>query len=149
MLDVRLTISDNTKASKLLDLLKELPFVEITSCQEVDPQDLNLLTSIFHRHQAQPDKSFGVVQEVSSQVSLSVHNAIYGSVRNSYGWDKLLPVFKQMTDDPIPADAIEFQVDNSKMYCRYLNGFRVVYQLGKDAWTGRASISILHIVQVA
>ena len=149
MLDVRLIISDNTKASKLLDLLKELPFVEITSCQEVDPQDLILLAFIVRRYQSQPGKSGRVINEVSSRVNLNVSSAIYDSVMESYGKERLLPIFRQMTDDPKPADTIEFQVDDNKMCCRYLNGFRVIYRLGTMAWTGQASISILHIVQVS
>lgn len=148
MLDVRLTISDNAKASKLLDLLKELPFVEITSCQEVSPHDKELLAAIFRHWNAQPNQSSGVIQEVSSQVSVSISLLISDKVMRSYGREKLLPVFAQLAANAISTDAIELLVDDDQMYCRYLDGFRVLYTCGVSSWTRQPSVNVFDILKL-
>ncbi|NML65909.1 hypothetical protein HHL22_11900 [Hymenobacter sp. RP-2-7] len=148
MLSVSLTISDNQKASKLLDLLKELPFVEITGCQEVSPQDLAVLTGIFERHLAQREQG-GSVIDVRSQASLSVDHAIYQSVFTEYGSEQLMPLFTQIATNPKPTDVVEFQVGERKAYCRFCNGFRVLYQLGSVVYTGQQSISVFHVLKLS
>ena len=148
MLDVHLTISDNNKAAKLLDLLKELQFVEIVSCKEISSHDVDHLIAIFQQWKSQSDHSGRVIQQVSSQVNVSVASSIYDTVVKDYGWERLLPVFAQLAAEPKSSDTIEIPVGEGAIYCRYLNGFRVLHTYGIMSWPRMPSMSIFHIVKL-
>lgn len=131
MLSVTLTLTDPDKGAKLLALLQELPFVEIQSCQSIQPQLPLDVTALFERYLQH--ENLGWQHGAWKPIQVFVFKGIAGTAEQEFGSSALGRLYGQLASDPGLFEAQLISFGERQAYCIYRNGFRVLYDLAHDS----------------
>jgi hypothetical protein len=130
MLSVTLVLTNPEKGAKLLALLEELPFVEIQSCQPMQPPvpvDTTILFERYIQHEG-----LGWQHGAWKPIQVFVFKGIAGTAEREFG-SALSGLYEQLATDPGLFEAQILKSNERTAYCVYRSGFRVLYELSHDS----------------
>lgn len=132
MLAVNFLIHDNSKAAVILSLLKELPFVEVSSCQESDKALLSHYQQLLVAHLHYPNQSATV--KIQNSPGVNVCHSFDNKVK-SFPDSKMKPYYNKLRAACTSVEATRFAWQDEVAYCLILDQYRFLYRLsGETIW---------------
>lgn len=136
MLNVNFIIHDNSKAAVILALLKELPFVELSSCQEADGELIAHYRRIFAAHLEYPDQAATV--KIWNSPGVSVCHSFRVEAKH-FSDAKMKPYYARLRAECTSTEVTKFTWQDQVAHCLILDQYRFLYRLTKD------SIRVFHM----